>query len=282
MDRELVLAILAALLCGGAVTICAPWTVTSPMASDSRIAERQAWRRLWMPFLPALLIMAALLGWALKEPANAERVPNPLLACALPFAALFLRAAWRALRALRVARQNLAAATVGLLRPRIVIAHQLRQALDAAAVDAVLEHEKAHARHFDPLRLWLAQIATDALWPWPSARSRLMGWKRALELARDDEARLRGVSGADLAAAILAVVRINSGAPQAAAMLGGDEAFVQLRVARLLRPLDIVAPQKERSARWLLAAAAVIAVGVAVATGSEFGEHAVRVLFGLA
>ncbi len=281
MDRELVLAVLAALLCGGAVTVCAPWPATSPMASDSRIAERRAWRRLWMPFLPALLIMAALLGWALREPANAERVPNPVLACALPFAALFLRAAWRALRALGVARQNLPAAPVGLLRPRIVISPQLRQALDAAAVDAVLEHEKAHARHFDPLRLWLAQAATDVLWPWPSARSRLMCWKRALELARDDEARLRGASGPDLAAAILAVLRANSGASQAAAMLGGDQAFVQHRVARLLRPLNIVAPQKGRGARWLLAAAAVFALSVAVATGSAFGEHAVRVLLGL-
>ncbi len=62
MDRELVLAVLAALLCGGAVTVCAPWPISSSMASDGRIAERQAWRRLWMPFLPALLIMAALLG----------------------------------------------------------------------------------------------------------------------------------------------------------------------------------------------------------------------------
>src|SRR5271167_2060912 len=100
MDRELVLAVLIALLCGGALAVSGSWLAGQQDTFDDPTCERRAWRRLWLPFMPALMILAALAGWALREPASAERVPNLLLWCALPFAALFVRTAWRALRSL--------------------------------------------------------------------------------------------------------------------------------------------------------------------------------------
>src|SRR5262249_43219484 len=153
---------------------------------------RRAWRRIWLPFTPALLLLAALCGWALVEPEKAERVPTVLLWGALPFAAIQVRAIWRAVQSLKAARRDQAIATVGLVRPHIVLSPQLPQRLDPAALAAALAHERAHARHYDPLRLWLAQLGSDLLWPSAAASARLLSWRRALELARDEEARLSG------------------------------------------------------------------------------------------
>src|SRR5215475_14591582 len=174
MDRELVLAILAVLLCGGALT-AAGWLPTgSPIASSGRVLERRAWRRIWVPFGPAGLLFAALCGWALVEPADAERVPNCLVWSAVPFAAIMVRAAWRARSSLASAHRDQAIATVGLFRPRIIVAARFTNTLDERALGAALAHERAHALHRDPLRLWLAQLGSDLLWPWPAGRSRFL------------------------------------------------------------------------------------------------------------
>ncbi len=281
MDRELVLAVLIALVCGAALTACGFWPPGVSDESGDALSELQAWRRLWLPFVPAAFMLAALFGWAIREPAQAERVPNTLLWCSLPFAAIFVRAAWRAARSMR-APGDAVAATVGLIRPRVVISPRLAATLDAAALAAALEHERAHARHRDPLRLWLAQIATDLLLPWPAAKCRLMCWKRSLELARDDEARFRGASGADLAAAIIASVRITPTAAHSGvtARLSADEAFLKRRVAHLLTPLAGPAAHRERTAyAWLIPIAS--GVYLAFLLGTLFGERGVRALFGL-
>ncbi len=167
MDRELVLAILTALLGGGALTLAGWWPAEADAAPDCS-CERRAWRRIWLPLAPSLVTLGALAGWAINEPQDAERVPNLLLWAALPFVMIFLRTGWRAVRALRATNDDYPAATVGLIRPRVVISPQIVQVLDAAVLAAALAHERAHVRHRDPLRLWLAQIATDLLWPWPT------------------------------------------------------------------------------------------------------------------
>jgi hypothetical protein len=277
MDRELVLAVLIVLLCGGALTAAGWCPVGSPVASTGRMLERRAWRRMWVPFGPAAFIFAALCGWALVEPACAERVPTCLLWAALPFGVVLARAAWRALRSLTSSHQDLAVATAGFLRPRIILSPRIAAALDEHALAAALAHERAHARHRDPLRLWLAQLGSDFLWPWPTAYRRFLHWRRALELARDEEARLSGVAGPDLAAAILASLRCHRGdASLSAVTLGGDASFVQERIARLMGPLETETQQANKSALWLLALA--VGVMLAVLLGTEFGEGVVGTL----
>jgi hypothetical protein len=275
MDRELVLAILVVLLCGGALTAVGWWPSGSPVASSGRALERRAWRRLWLPFAPAMLVLAALLGWALVEPADAEQVPNCLLWGVVPYGAVVVRATWRAVRALTSRHHGQAIVTVGLLRPRIIFSTRIGSALDEQARAAAIEHERGHARHRDPLRLWLAQLGSDLLWPWPAANARFHCWRQALELARDEEARLGGVAGADLAAAILAALRCSrGGGALSAATLGGDASFVEGRIARLLRPLESDAPPANKSV--LCALALAVGISLAVLLGSEFGERAVR------
>src|SRR5260370_31955357 len=94
------------------------------------------------------------------------------------------------------------ARTDGLIRPHIVIERDLALRLDTRELNAVHAHEQAHARHRDPLRIWLAQLVSDLQWPQPRAIARLASWRHALELSRDEEARASGVAGAHLPSAI--------------------------------------------------------------------------------
>src|SRR5204862_92527 len=134
---------------------------------------------------------------------------------------------------------------------RVFIAPELSARLDERALHAALEHEMAHARHRDPLRLWLAQIATDLQWPLVAAQQRFTDWRNALELARDAEACER-VEGSDLAAAPAAAAP----APGAAAahqaldkiVAGPDAAARRAEIAKL----DPLAPAAiEELGRWV-------------------------------
>jgi beta-lactamase regulating signal transducer with metallopeptidase domain len=188
---------------------------------------------------------------------------------------VWLRCAARACVALRRPREMPPLATVGLLRPRVVVAEDVRGTLDPAALGAALAHERVHVRHRDPLRIWLAQIATDLQWPSPWARRRFERWLGALELARDDEARLDGVSGEDLAAAVVAVARMPRRAPGAAlAGLTGAETSLASRVHRLLEP---VLPDRGRPS--IVLPLVVLAVLVASgAIGALYGDYVLRAM----
>ncbi len=272
MDRELVFAFLVAALCGCTLMATAWWPGRGDHIERGLPSERQSWWRIWLPFAPAALVFAVLCGWALAEPANAEPVPKAVMLTALPFGFIFARAAWRATRSLSISYEHLSIATVGFFRPRVVVSPRFSDLVDADALAAALEHERAHAKHLDPLRLWLAQFATELLWPAPAALARLQCWKHALEIARDDEARLQGAAGPDLAAAILASLRMTRMiAPSAVAANLADEHFVRERVARLLQPLEMEASLERKIAPLLLVLS--IAIPLAILIGMKFGER---------
>jgi BlaR1 peptidase M56 len=282
MERECCLSMLIALAGGATLLACGWWPVANIRTGDARRLEKVTWRRIWMPVAPALAVAAALCGWALVEPDPVpETVPLSLILMSLPFALLFARAAVRGGQAL-IADGNPATATVGLLRPRVVFSPHLAKALDDRQIEAALEHERAHARHRDPLRIWLAQIATDLQWPWPQARTRLQRWLIALELARDDEARAVGIEGTDLAEAIVASARFCQKAnPSMQAALSGERAALKERIARLLHPMS--EDPKRREATLISPLLALIpTLAVALALGSIFGERVIRALFRIA
>lgn len=291
MGRETLLTVLVVLLGG---LIVQPSVLLSPRAlpSEGRLdAERRAWLRLWLPVVPTLLVAAWLCGWALREPDPVhDHVDRLVLLCAcLPFAWVMARAALRAAWALVRELPEDGICTAGLLRPRILFSPFLAKTLDDGPVRAAWEHERAHARHRDPLRIWLAQIATDLQWPWPWARDRLDAWLEALEYARDDEARRHGASGVDLAAAVLAMARQSptqspsrtapwtTGTSTDACLVDKPQAL-QRRIARLLSPL----PQSVTPPGHLLAglpafeASLAGALLVACALGALYGDQVLR------
>jgi len=280
MNRDLVLATLVVALCGSAIWLAGWWPARrGGRAEESgRVAERRNWLALWLPLVPAAAALAALAGWAMQEPRLTDEILRPVTPFFVaPIAALWLRAAWRAGRALAHPRVPPLAATLGLLRPRIAIDERLSRDLDATAGQAVLAHERAHCRHRDPLRIWLAQIASDLQWPSPRAAARFEGWRQALELARDEEARDGGVDGEDLAAALLGAVRLAQRrvASPAAPLVDGEQALV-LRVGRLLAPLRAPSAQPWR-ARLALAGSLALLTAATI-FGLGHGDLLVRAL----
>src|SRR5262245_50950013 len=193
VSRELVLATMVLVLCGAGAWLPSWVPAASEPGERRELSGRQleagGWRRIWLTLLPAGIALATMLGWVLQEPDVTDELLRPSAAfVAVPIGLLWLRCAARACLALRSAREAPPIATVGLLRPRVVVAEDVRDGLDPAALTAALAHERVHVRHRDPLRIWLAQIATDLQWPSPSARRRFEHWLGSLELARDEEA----------------------------------------------------------------------------------------------
>jgi hypothetical protein len=280
VSRDLVLATMVLVLCGAGAWL-ASWV--PPVGEPGDLGERsgrrlemQAWRRLWLTLLPSGIALATMFGWELQEPGVTDELLRPTAALvAVPIGLVWLRCALRAAVALRRPRVMPPIATVGVVRPQVVIAEEVRAALDPAALAAALAHEHAHVRRRDPLRIWLAQIATDLQWPSSSARRRLAHWLGALELARDEEARLDGAAGDDLAAAVVAVARMPQWRPGAAtAGLTGAESSLASRIHRLLGPLPLDAGR--RSIALPLAVAAVLVASVAV--GAAYGDDVLRAM----
>ena len=281
MERECCLSLLIALV-GGTALLAFGWCpVGNARVRSARVLESISWWRLWLPVMPALAIASAFCGWALLEPDPIpESMPVSLILMSIPFLVLLARAAVRGGWALISDPGDPGTATVGLLRPWIVFSPRLAKTLDDPQIEAALEHERAHARHWDPLRIWLVQLVTDLQWPWPQACERMQQWLIALELARDEEARVAGIGGADLAEAIIASARFCQNASQPAqATLTGQSAALKERIALLLEPLCSDSTQTHiRSPLFALLPTSIIALGF----GLMFGEHVVRTLFWLA
>jgi hypothetical protein len=283
------------LLGGAALQLAAPWPAARVRAGSCAELERRSWVALWLPIVPTLALAAWLVGWALSQP---DPVPGPLdpgvvLLLWLPFGLLFGRALARAGWALLRTPPECGVSTVGLLQPQVVFSPFLAKQLDDGVIRAALAHERAHSRHRDPLRIWVAQLLTDLQWPWPAAQRRLARWLDALELARDDEARASGADGADLAAAVLASVRFLRKIPATErfaltgtqlihARLIGDSRTLKERIARLLAPHRAVTPAGAASAR--IEPLTLVLFGVlaaALALGMLYGNRIVHPLLGL-
>ena len=273
MDRELVLAGLTLTIVGLTLFAGGVWSRRVTPPCSARQWERTLWRALWRPVIPAVLMVSILVGWAIMEPAQSdERLPSSVLVVSGVFIALWLRAAIRAIVALREHTPHVAG-TVGLWRARVVLSEALTARLDPEALDAVRAHEAAHVRHRDPLRIWLAQLVTDLQWPWPAAQDRFAQWRHVLELARDEEARLSGTDGADLAAAVLFAARLHTSCSAGATLIDG-QIGLEARITRLLAPLP-----SDETLSVMTSPLTLFPVSlVGVLSGVRFGEGLVQTL----
>lgn len=283
MERECCLSVMSILFGGILIEICGWWSSVHESAVSGRDLERLRWKELWLPIIPALIVVAWLCGWAAVEPDPVpEQVPIWLVLASVPFGLVVARAVIRAAWSLFREDGDPGTATVGLLKPWIVFSPRLARTLDERALEAALDHERAHARHRDPLRIWLAQLATDLCWPWPQAQLRLRRWIVALELARDEEARASGAEGSDLAAAILASVRLREQTlSPVGVQLTGDAGALQERIGCLLNPLADPALARNGGARLMPALLAIGLMSSAV-LGSAFGERVIGTLLRIA
>jgi hypothetical protein len=281
VERESLLATLIVLLGGLALQVFAAWPGRIRTHSAARRREQILWLALWWPAAPALTVAAWLCGWALSQPDPVPKhVGGLLFVAVVPFVAVGARALVRAVWSLCRSTRDCGIATVGLFWPRIVVAPELENILDERAIQAALAHERAHLRHRDPLRIWLAQFVTDLQWPGPSAQRRFTDWLMSLEEARDDEARATGVEGADLAAAVLGSVRFQMGFRTASAHLIGAREGLPARIARLLRPIPATTPEREPR-YWVVAGGVATIWAAAIVLGLAWGERFIDALLAL-
>jgi beta-lactamase regulating signal transducer with metallopeptidase domain len=142
----------------------------------------------------------------------------------------------------------------GLLRPRVHISVGAREVMSTQELEAVVAHERHHARRRDPLRLLVVSALAESLFFMP-ALSGLADRYRALAELAADEAAIRESERAVLASALLAFGRHDN--PQAVAGVAPE------RVDHLLgRPHEWRLPASVMSAS-VLALVAVLAVVVA-------------------
>jgi Zn-dependent protease with chaperone function len=111
----------------------------------------------------------------------------------------------------------------GLLRPRVYVTTGALARLDASALDAVLVHEREHARRRDPLRLATSRVIARSLFFVPAIRELGRGQMMLAEVSADE----RAVSAAagDRSAVARAMLSFSDG-PEAGGSAGVDPARV--------------------------------------------------------
>lgn len=98
--------------------------------------------------------------------------------------------------------------TAGWVRPRVFIAHEVRELLTTEEVTALLAHETAHVRRHDPLKLSLLRFLADTLFYIPALRTLADDVADEAEIAADDFA--AGCDGTSPAALAFAILKLST------------------------------------------------------------------------
>ena len=124
--------------------------------------------------------------------------------------------------------------TVGILRPRILIADDLQRMLTSAELRAVFRHEVCHLRRRDPLRFAALRFMAKTLFWLPLLHAWIQDWMEDAEILADDFAASRadGVDPLDVASALVALGRANVNVWAGVAAIGGFR-LLDRRVRRL-------------------------------------------------
>jgi len=148
------------------------------------------------------------------------------------------------------------ALTVGLLRPRVLVSHALREQLPAPLLEAVIAHERAHERRRDVAKRAVASVLARLHTP-KVRRLLLEDLVVATELAADAEAARSVGSSLCVADAILAVEHLAANAQPNQLALAFGEANVGSRIEALLAPA--IAPRRRHRLAWIAGSLAIIA-----------------------
>lgn len=147
----------------------------------------------------------------------------------------------------RLGRLGDAAFVAGLHRPEIYCDERLPQELTSGELRAVLLHEQAHQRSFDPARLLMLDLLTPVARPFPVGRQWLASASARREVAADRYALANGARRGELASALVKLP------PLARAHVAGFTPAIDLRLQALLGDIDAVTtPALLRSSGMLL------------------------------
>jgi Zn-dependent protease with chaperone function len=179
-------------------------------------------------------------------------------------------------------------ALVGAMRPRLFIASQLFETLNAEEMAAAIRHEIGHLSAYDNLKRPLMRACRDLLAPIPCGRSLDLAWKEAAEEAADEfTASVDRAHGAlALASAIIKIARQIPGGASRAMPAGafliaeaGDD--IARRVRQLVRLAEIEEPRRRTGAlavrpgiSFLICSALLALTFLILRTDILFGSHA--------
>lgn len=166
--------------------------------------------------------------------------------------------------------------TVGVLRPRIFLAHALQQTLTPAELRAVFRHEVCHLRRRDPLRFAALRFLSKTFFWLPLLRVWIGDVMEDAEIVADDFAAARGggVDPLDVASALIALGRANGAALAGTAGIGGFR-LLDRRVRRLAGvPIPVPRPFPVRPA--LISGAALALFWTVSLLGAPAGHAAVH------
>jgi beta-lactamase regulating signal transducer with metallopeptidase domain len=97
--------------------------------------------------------------------------------------------------------------TAGLLRPRCYLTTGLRDALSNEELEIVLQHERVHARHHDPLLKWLFALASS-VYPQLVATQLQQQMTLAMEQHADEAVASKRFGKSDVALTLVKVQRL--------------------------------------------------------------------------
>jgi Zn-dependent protease with chaperone function len=126
------------------------------------------------------------------------------------------------------------AVTVGLFDPKVCISETMSELLPSRQLQAVVAHEKAHARRFDSLVKFFVRLGAQL--HLPAVRERLLTeLDLACEQACDEAAAAAVGDPLAVAEAILAVERASAGRPAPAGVLGFGAGALERRVRAVIQ-----------------------------------------------
>ncbi|CAN5277836.1 hypothetical protein BH10ACI1_BH10ACI1_08090 [soil metagenome] len=131
-------------------------------------------------------------------------------------------------------------AVVGTFRPRMFIARQILESLDAEEFRAVIAHEYGHLVNHDNLKRTVLRVCRDLL-VFPLGKTLERAWSEDAESAADEFAARKGGNPAavNLASALVKIARIapqnaSPAMPSGTFLIGENNAHITRRVQQLL------------------------------------------------
>jgi Zn-dependent protease with chaperone function len=151
----------------------------------------------------------------------------------------------------------LAACTIGLWRPRILLSTGMLTTLSATEMGSVIGHEWGHVMRRDPLRVALLQWCRNALWFLPIVGALVRESTRIMEEAADDVSVALTHQPLELAAALVKTAKAQAPPRWSPVPALGGEHVVTERVERLLQVAPI-RPRRWHARAWSLSFVAAL------------------------
>ncbi|MBA2941714.1 M56 family metallopeptidase [Paenibacillus sp. CGMCC 1.16610] len=129
------------------------------------------------------------------------------------------------------------AMTIGFRKPQIILSTGLLDMLDPTELHAVIDHEKCHMKHRDPLAIFLLSIMSKALWYIPIFAWLAKKYPIMIELRADKYAIGQMNQPADLGSALLKLLKLQSPAPNLSLSHASfAETSMNVRIKHILDP----------------------------------------------